>query len=90
MEGKKALLGGWLGRVSKTKGSLCAGTPRDVCVDSVRTQLLSVSGVTDVHGLHVWSLNTTHALLSVHVTAGRPTHVQDRGIALPSNWSPAD
>lgn len=90
MEGKKALLGGLLGRVSETKGCLWAGTPRDVRVDSVRTQLLSVSGVTDVHSLHVWSLNMTHALLSVHVTAGRPTHVQDRGITLPFNWNPAD
>lgn len=90
MEGKKALLGGLLGRVSETRGSLCAGTPRDVRVDSVRTQLLSVSGVMHVHSLHVWSLNMTHALLSVHVTAGRPTHIQDRGITLPFNWNPAD
>lgn len=90
MEGKKALLGGLLGRVGETKGSLCAGTPRDVRVHSVRTQLLSVSGVTDVHSLHVWSLNMTHALLSVHVTAGRPTHMQDRGVTLPFDWNPAD
>lgn len=55
-------------------------------MDSVRTQLLSVSGVTDVHSVHVWSLNMTHALLSVHVTAGRPTHSQDRGVTLPFNW----
>lgn len=52
---------------------LCAGAPRDACANSVRKQLLSVSGVTDVHSLHVWSLNATQALLSVHVTAGGPT-----------------
>uniref|UniRef100_H2SRN1 Probable proton-coupled zinc antiporter SLC30A3 n=1 Tax=Takifugu rubripes TaxID=31033 RepID=H2SRN1_TAKRU len=55
---------------------LMEGTPRDVRVHSVRTQLLSVSGVTDVHSLHVWSLNMTHALLSVHVTAEEEADAQ--------------
>ncbi|CAG13210.1 unnamed protein product [Tetraodon nigroviridis] len=48
---------------------LMEGAPRDVCADSVRKQLLSVRGVADVHRLHVWSLNATQPLLSVHVTA---------------------
>lgn len=47
-----------------------AGTPQDVHVDAVRELLLSVGGVVDVHSLHMWSLNMTHSLLSVHVAAG--------------------
>lgn len=47
-----------------------AGSPQDVHVDTVKELLLSVRGVVDVHSLHVWSLNMTHSLLSVHVAAG--------------------
>lgn len=48
-----------------------AGTPQDVHINSVRELLLSVRGVTAVHSLHMWSLNMTRSLLSVHVAAGR-------------------
>ena len=48
-----------------------AGTPRDVDVSAVRELLLSVRGVVAVHSLHMWSLNMTHSLLSVHVAAGK-------------------
>ena len=48
-----------------------AGTPQDVNMSAVRELLLSVRGVTAVHSLHMWSLNMTHSLLSVHVAAGR-------------------
>lgn len=47
-----------------------AGTPQDVHLNSVRELLLSVRGVLDVHSLHVWSLNMSHYLLSVHLAAG--------------------
>lgn len=50
-----------------------AGTPHNVHVDAVRQLLLSVGGVVDVHSLHMWSLNMTHSLLSVHVAAGTRT-----------------
>lgn len=53
-----------------------AGATRDVRVDSVRKRLLSVRGVTDVHSLHVWSLNMTQSLLSVHVTAEEEADAQ--------------
>lgn len=36
----------------------------------MRELLLSVRGVLDVHSLHVWSLNISHYLLSVHLAAG--------------------
>nr|XP_046268799.1 zinc transporter 2-like isoform X2 [Scatophagus argus] len=48
---------------------LMEGTPRDVDLNAVRELLLSVRGVVAVHGLHVWSLNMSRSLLSVHVAA---------------------
>lgn len=38
--------------------------------NSVRELLLSVKGVMALHSLHMWSLNTTHSLVSVHVVTG--------------------
>uniref|UniRef100_A0A673BNF1 Probable proton-coupled zinc antiporter SLC30A3 n=1 Tax=Sphaeramia orbicularis TaxID=375764 RepID=A0A673BNF1_9TELE len=49
---------------------LMEGSPRDVNVDGVKDALLSVRGVRHVHSLHMWSLNMTQALLSVHVSSG--------------------
>lgn len=49
-----------------------AGAPRDVGLDGVRKQLLCVRGVAGVHSLHLWSLDATRRLLSVHVSAGGP------------------
>ncbi|XP_031592821.1 zinc transporter 2-like isoform X1 [Oreochromis aureus] len=46
---------------------LLEGAPRDVSFGAVRELLLSVGGVTAIHSLHMWSLNTTHSLLSVHL-----------------------
>ncbi|KAG8013152.1 Zinc transporter 2 [Nibea albiflora] len=55
---------------------LMEGTPRDVHFSAVRDRLLSVRGVTAVHSLHMWSLNMTHSLLSVHVAAEREADAQ--------------
>ncbi|XP_044022684.1 zinc transporter 2-like isoform X2 [Siniperca chuatsi] len=49
---------------------LMEGTPQDIHLDTVRELLLSVRGVKAVHSLHLWSLNMTHSLLSVHVASG--------------------
>ncbi|XP_068436666.1 proton-coupled zinc antiporter SLC30A2-like [Clinocottus analis] len=46
---------------------LMAGAPQDVDFSSVRERLLSVRGVASLHSLHMWRLNTTHSLLSVHM-----------------------
>lgn len=47
-----------------------AGVPQGVTFSTVRELLLSVRGVVGVHSLHMWSLNMTHSLLSVHVATG--------------------
>ncbi|KAI3367522.1 hypothetical protein L3Q82_026365 [Scortum barcoo] len=46
---------------------LMQGAPPDVNFSTVRERLLSVRGVVAVHSLHMWSLNMTRSLLSVHV-----------------------
>uniref|UniRef100_A0A8C9ZBK4 Probable proton-coupled zinc antiporter SLC30A3 n=1 Tax=Sander lucioperca TaxID=283035 RepID=A0A8C9ZBK4_SANLU len=46
---------------------LMEGVPQGVTFSTVRELLLSVRGVVGVHSLHMWSLNMTHSLLSVHV-----------------------
>ncbi|XP_028421514.1 zinc transporter 2 isoform X1 [Perca flavescens] len=46
---------------------LMEGVPQGVPFSTVRELLLSVRGVVGVHSLHMWSLNMTHSLLSVHV-----------------------
>lgn len=48
-----------------------AGTPQDINFNAVRELLLSVRGVVAAHSLHMWSLNMTHSLLSVHVVTGK-------------------
>ncbi|KAA8581899.1 hypothetical protein FQN60_008639 [Etheostoma spectabile] len=46
---------------------LMEGVPQGITFSTVRELLLSVRGVVGVHSLHMWSLNMTHSLLSVHV-----------------------
>ncbi|XP_028250781.1 zinc transporter 2-like isoform X2 [Parambassis ranga] len=46
---------------------LMEASPQNLSNSAVRELLLSVRGVTAVHSLHMWSLNMTHILLSVHV-----------------------
>jgi cobalt-zinc-cadmium efflux system protein len=54
--------------VRETLNILLEGTPRDISISDIRETLCGISGVEDVHDLHVWSLGSqTHALAS-HVT----------------------
>ncbi|KAK2826583.1 hypothetical protein Q5P01_020797 [Channa striata] len=53
---------------------LMEGAPQDV--HAVREQLLSVRGLAAVHTLHMWSLNMTHSLLSVHVVTEEDADAQ--------------
>ena len=47
-------------------GVLLEGTPADVNLASLREAIKSVSGVADVHDLHVWSLTSGVNAMSVH------------------------
>ncbi|XP_070698689.1 proton-coupled zinc antiporter SLC30A2-like [Pempheris klunzingeri] len=55
---------------------LMEGAPQHVDFDGVRELLLSVGGVVAVHRLHVWSLNMTQCLLSVHVATEEDADAQ--------------
>ncbi|KAM3594682.1 uncharacterized protein V6R79_012197 [Siganus canaliculatus] len=55
---------------------LMESAPQEVQFAAVRELLLSVRGVLDVHSLHVWSLNMSRSLLSVHVTAEEEADTQ--------------
>jgi cobalt-zinc-cadmium efflux system protein len=46
---------------------LLEGTPPDVDLDHVREHILAVSGVSDVHDLHVWTITSGRHVVSAHV-----------------------
>lgn len=56
------------GIVRETLNILLEGTPRSVELSEVRIAMQSVSGVLNVHDLHVWSLGSQSHALASHVT----------------------
>ena len=50
------------------------GVPEGIEADQVRAYLESVTGVTEVHDLHIWGMSTTEVALTVHlvIPAGHP------------------
>ena len=57
---------------------LIGGTPEDIVMKELRTELESVEGVTDVHDLHVWNLIEGVIALTCHVN----TEEKDRDLIL--------
>jgi len=47
---------------------LAEGTPRDIDAEEVRSTIMSMAGVDDVHDLHIWSIDRRHRVLTAHVT----------------------
>lgn len=56
------------GIVRETLNILLEGTPRNVSLSAVRTSIEGVTGVANVHDLHVWSLGSNSHALASHVT----------------------
>jgi cobalt-zinc-cadmium efflux system protein len=54
--------------VRETLNILLEGTPRDVSLPDIRVSLQEISGVENVHDLHVWSLGSQTRALATHVT----------------------
>jgi cobalt-zinc-cadmium efflux system protein len=55
--------------VNQSVHILLEGTPPDVDVNLIRHELIEeVSGVTDVHHVHVWSITPERPVLTMHVT----------------------
>ncbi len=48
---------------------LMESTPPDIDTAAVRKALGNLPGVEEVHDLHIWSLSSTHHVLSVHLVA---------------------
>ena len=55
------------GIVRETLNILLEGTPRGVNLEEVEGVVLTISGVSDVHDLHVWSIGSENHALSAHV-----------------------
>jgi cobalt-zinc-cadmium efflux system protein len=49
--------------------------PENIKIELVREYLASLPEVTGVHDLHIWSLGTTDAALTVHLTTSQQTNV---------------
>jgi cobalt-zinc-cadmium efflux system protein len=43
------------------------GVPKEMNVDNIKTELMKVKGVIDVHHVHVWALSTTENALTAHI-----------------------
>ena len=54
--------------VRETLNILLEGAPRGISLPEVRETLCRISGVEDVHDLHVWSLGSQTHALATHVT----------------------
>lgn len=54
--------------VRETLNVLLEGTPEDLSLVEIRTEMQTVAGVCGVHDLHVWSLGSNLHALACHVT----------------------
>lgn len=43
------------------------GVPKDLSLEKIKTELLKVKGVVDIHHMHVWALSTTENALTAHL-----------------------
>jgi cobalt-zinc-cadmium efflux system protein len=43
------------------------GVPKNIDINKVKNEIITVQGVQDIHHLHVWALSTTTTALTVHV-----------------------
>ena len=56
------------GIVRETLNILLEGTPRGVNLSEIRKEMESVSGVLNVHDLHIWNIGSQSRALACHVT----------------------
>jgi cobalt-zinc-cadmium efflux system protein len=55
------------GIVRETLNILLEGTPRGMSLEAVESTMRTITGVSDVHDLHVWSIGSENHALSAHV-----------------------
>jgi cobalt-zinc-cadmium efflux system protein len=56
-----------LGIIKETLNILLEGTPRGMSVELIVTGIRAISGVNDVHDVHVWSIGSDSHAMSCHV-----------------------
>jgi cobalt-zinc-cadmium efflux system protein len=55
------------GIVRETLNILLEGTPRGISLEAVESAMRAITGVSDVHDLHLWSIGSENHALSAHV-----------------------
>ncbi len=55
------------GIVRETLNILLEGTPRGMSLEAVESAMRQITGVSDVHDLHLWSIGSENHALSAHV-----------------------
>jgi cobalt-zinc-cadmium efflux system protein len=58
---------------------LLEGVPQGLALDAIHSRLMNISGVQDVHDLHVWSITTGKNTLTAHLTLDESA-TDDQGI----------
>jgi cobalt-zinc-cadmium efflux system protein len=43
------------------------GVPKGINLENIKSQILSISGVLDIHHIHVWAMSSTQNALTAHV-----------------------
>ena len=56
-----------LGVIKRTVHIFMQGVPEQLQFDEILHDILGVSGVKSVHGLHIWSIDSSDAFLSCHI-----------------------
>lgn len=56
-----------LSLIKRTIHIFMQGVPDHLEFDKILKDILGVSGVKNVHGLHIWSINSNEAFLSCHI-----------------------
>jgi len=56
-----------IGRLKETMVILLQGTPADIDIDEIRNKIMTVSNVTAMHHVNVWSLEGEHHVYTAHV-----------------------
>ena len=56
-----------LGVIKRTIHIFMQGVPEGLEFDKILEDILKVSGISSVHGLHIWSIDSSDVFLSCHV-----------------------
>jgi cobalt-zinc-cadmium efflux system protein len=67
------ILRGAIGVIRECSDILLEGVPQNIQLNEVEKVLKHITGVVDIHDLHVWSISKAHPALSAHVVVEEQT-----------------